>query len=362
MVAVESSPLYNRRYVALGGGTGLFYVLRGAVDLVNSDGIVAIPGTWDDGGSTGQLRTDLGILPPGDPRRCVVALMPTDKAREIALEIFEKRPRKHPIGNLLLAELNRYDPGNFLEAAKELFSLKGAIYPVTLNPTKLIFKDVNGREERGEHQLDERKRIGTPSSRPRITSVGFANRPRTNPRAIEAIKNADKLIISMGSLFGSILPHFRVPGVREAILESKAELFYVMNLMTEAGQTDQFSAADHLRHIVRGIGDPSRLDYIVVSDQRYIRVNGKRLAVGPGLTGVDKHSQLETLVRYEEENQNPVQVNETELLRIAPKAKILKVGARVYEPQNLIRHDHEELTQVIVSPDQVQSEYIKQSQ
>lgn len=323
---------YSYRIATIGGGTGMFNLLRGLVELNTPELITAVPGTWDDGGSSGLLRTELGILPVGDSRRCLVAMMEDDEAREYALELFEKRKGRHAIGNLVLAELEINNPGKGLDAARKLFGVRGEIAPVSNNRLRLIAKDERGKEIFNEHSLDERKNDPNFDPSVRLSSVYFTRRAKTNPKAEQALLEAQKRVISMGSLFGSILPHFSVPGITEAITSADAELFYVLNLMTETGQTDGLKASDHLRLVVQRLRDPQRLDYMIVGTN---------------------HLPIDILNKYKEQQQAPVVIDKERCLEIAPNLKILEVNPAPYrDTDHLVRHDPLQVAMAILDPNQ----------
>lgn len=325
---------YGYKIAALGGGTGLFNLLRGLIRYNRSELITAIPGTWDSGGSSGKLRTELGILPPGDARRCLIALMPDDEQREIALQLFESRLEDgHSIGNLVLAELDKAYQGHIpaLGMARKLFRVKGNIEPVSVNKLTLIAKYAGGKEEYGEHLLDDRHK--NPDFNPDIpvSSVYFSTRAIPNHGAIKALSEAEKTVIAMGSLNGSIRPHFQVPGVSYAINQSDAELFYILNITTEKGQTDSLRrASDHLKYILRGLGERDRLDCMIVNDNN-----------------IDD----EIMQIYEEEGQYKVEIDYEECFKLAPNLKIIASNVANYsKTDHLLRHDPGALAMAILNP------------
>lgn len=331
MAKINNEKLFQKRIVVLGGGTGPFNLLRGLIKVNQNDLITSIPTTWDSGKSSGILRTELGILPPGDPRRHLIALINDDERREIALELFERRVKGHAVGNLLLASLDQAYNGAGLDAARKLLNVQSEILPVSLNQLTLVFKDQRGIETYGEHFLDSRGKDVGFDPKNRISSVYFSKPPRPNPRALAALKNADIVVLSMGSLFGSVVPHLMVPGVADAINESKAKLVYVLNIMTESGQTDHYKASDHIGHIVRGLGNPNRLNYMIANDNNLPK---------------------NVLKIYKNEMQEPIVVDSKKCKKLAPKLKIIKAHVAKYSPINhLLRHDPETLSQLILNLD-----------
>lgn len=331
---------YKQKIVVFGGGTGQFNLLRGLVEQNQPEYITAIPGTWDSGGSSGRLRTELGILPPGDARRCLIALLNDDEQREIAISLFDDRLEKygkpirgHSLGNLIIASLDRSNGGHNkgLDAARKLFGVKSNILPVSLNTLTLVAKDTAGQEIVSEEKIDHRGESDNFNPENKISSIYFDSRPRTNPQVLSALKSADKIIFSMGSFYGSILPHLLIPGVREAILKSGAKLFFIVNIMTELGQTDTLKTVSEYMHVfLRYLGEESRLDYMVVND------NGLPAKV---------------LDIYKKEGQEPVGFDKEECLNIAPKVKILLGNLASYsQNEHLLRHDPDKLAQLILEP------------
>lgn len=329
---------YNQKIVIFGGGTGQFNLLRGLVDLNSPEFITAVPGTWDSGGSSGRLRTELGILPPGDARRCLIALMEDEQQREIALQLFEDRLEGfgqtlegQAVGNLIIAWLEKAYGGQdkALDAARKLFSVKSKISPVTLSKSVLMAKTTGGRELTGEVVIDTRGEQPSFTPNDTISSLFFESPPKVNPEVLEAIKQADKIIFAMGSLYTSIIPHLLVPGVREEILASKAKLYLISNIMTELGQTDNLkTVSGHLKEFIRYLKEGSRLDFIVVNS-----------------------TQLpENIVRiYQNEGQTPIYLDEQECQTVAPNAQVLKGELASYlENEHLLRHDPQKLASIIL--------------
>ncbi len=332
---------YQMRVATLGGGTGMFNVLRGIVGMNQPEFITAIPTTWDNGGSSGRLRTDLGVLPPGDARRCLIALMEDDEQREIALEVFNNRVEGlgktlngHSVGNLMISVLEKSHQGHDkgLDAARKLFGVRSMIAPVSLNQLILTATSQSGTEIVGEDAIDTRWSKPDFNPQDRINSIYFTNKPRANKAALEALQEADLIVLSMGSLFGSILPHLLVPGVTESIMKSRAQLVFILNIMTERGQTDDFiKASDHLKPLLRYLGESSRLNAMVVNDN---------------------HLKPTTLEDYRQEGQVPVEIDDEECLRLAPKLHIIRANLAGHTDNNhLLRHDPQKLAEVLLQLD-----------
>lgn len=329
---------YSQKIVVFGGGTGQFNLLRGLVAQNQPECITAVPGTWDSGGSSGRLRTELGILPPGDARRCLIALMEDDEQREVALQLFEDRLEGmgnlegQAVGNLIIARLEKANAGQMsgMEAASILFGVKSHIRLVSTNKLTLMSKTAGGMELENEEDIDHMWKKEGYSADDRITSIFFESPAKANPAVLDAIREADKIVFSMGSLYGSILPHLLVPGIREAINESKAKVYFIVNVMTERGQTSAFhSASDHVKEFVRYLGNAGKLDFILV--------NTKQLSE-------------EVIEIYQQEGQKPVEINEEECKRLAPQAQILSGSLAEYFPnEHLLRHDADKLAELILA-------------
>ena len=239
-----------QKIVTIGGGTGHFQLLRG---LKNYDcEISAVVSMSDNGGSTGKLMDEYGILPPGDIRQCLIALADNEKGRQLR-EIFNYRFKKgeglngHNLGNLILTALTDLygDVGSFKEACKML-DVEGKVIPVTIDKVKLF-----GKLEGGEI-LEGQTEVSYPSSG-KIENIFHDPKGYICKEAKEAILEADKIVICPGDLYGSILPNFVIDGVREALQESKAKKIYVCNLVTKQGNFN-FKASDFVGEIEKYSG------------------------------------------------------------------------------------------------------------
>ena len=251
------------RIVAIGGGTGLPNVLRGLRPLLFSSGerqqdgtprdqLVAVVATSDDGGSSGRLRAEFNIVPPGDIRNCLAAL--SDNHALIA-DIFQYRfgsgegLNGHAIGNLVLTALADVmnDFPRAVEIAARLVGARGTVLPATRTMVTLLGEMEDGRILSGETSIS--------GARSRIRRVSLIpDRPECLPEVTAAIRNADVIVAGPGSLYTSILPPLLVPDVTAAVLQSKATRIFVANLMTEPGETDDYSALDEVLAIERHLG------------------------------------------------------------------------------------------------------------
>lgn len=268
-VQIPLATLMNIRskIVVIGGGTGVFTVLSGLRNCFKN--LSAVVTMADDGGSTGTLREDFGVLPPGDIRRALIALSKTDN--KILSALFNYRFNEgagfygHSFGNLILTALERIT-GNFEKAIQEasrILSVEGRVIPVTLKQTKLFAELENGAIIKGESNIDVPKHDG----RLRIKKVWLRPAAAINPSAQKALLAADLIIIGPGDLYTSIIPNLLVSGMTSTLRKTKAKIIYFVNLMTKFGETNGFCASDFLKEVERYTGK-SIIDYIVVNSRR----------------------------------------------------------------------------------------------
>lgn len=328
---------YRQKIVTFGGGTGQFHLLTGLRGLNENKLITAVAGTWDSGGSSGRLRTELGVLPPGDIRRCLLALMPNDARRMVAQRLFDDRlqdlvgPLKgHSFGNLLTARLENIFKGQDrgIDAERALFGIEAKVMPVSISTLELIAETSKKNKIVGETNIDRRIMDQNYDKDDKITRIYFDTRADINPSVLEEIGKAGKIILSAGDLFTSVLPHLLVNQVKEAIAKSKAKLIYVLNLLTKPGETDSYKASDFVRILSFYLDTPGRLDYLIVAGNHFDR---------------------EILDVYKGEGQNLVEVDKKEVLKIEPKLKIIKGPiARYMKKEHLLRHDPLKLAAAIL--------------
>lgn len=239
----------NIKIAVIGGGTGSFMLLSALKH--HTSRIAALVNMADDGGSTGQLRDELGVLPPGDVRQCLVALSESPKVRDLFNYRFEDGSVKgHAFGNLFLTALEKMT-GNFAEAvelASEVLNITGVVEPITLTNMKLILDQSDGVEVHGEDAIG---RTTFKSKRPNLRLDPVAE---PSERALEAIRTADMVVIAPGNLYGSLAPALLVGGIGKALAETKAKKVYVCNLVTKPGQTDGFAVHDFADEIERLAG------------------------------------------------------------------------------------------------------------
>ena len=236
------------RIVTIGGGTGQFILLTGLRDLEDVQ-TTAIVSMVDSGGSTGRLRDELGILPPGDILKCILALSPYQNAcRSILLKRFKKdrRLEGHSVGNMLLTMLSRYT-GNFpagVAALAEILDVDGTILPVTIDRATLVAELTDGKRIYGEEAID----LPRGNQRERIKDVFLVPHHHDSisvyPPVLDAIAQADYIFIGPGDMFTSIIPNLIVPGVKEALQNTSAKIYLTINIMTKYGETHNFSGKD----------------------------------------------------------------------------------------------------------------------
>lgn len=328
---------FQQKIVTFGGGTGHFSLLRGLVELNQPELISAIVGTWDSGGSSGKLRTEVGILPPGDIRQCLLALMEDSKQRQVAQKLFDDRlndfsgPLKgHSFGNLIAARLEQIykGPDRGTEAERLLFRIRAKVQPVSLSELSLSAKLVGGDEIEGETNIDLRGESKNYDPKQKITRIYFDTNADPNPEAIGDITAADKIIFSAGDLYTSVLPHLLVNGIKEAIISSKATVILVLNLMTKRGETDCFKASDYLKAFLSYLEDKDSIDYMIVNSN-----------------GLDP----EILRTYKKEGQDVVKLDEENCGKLSPHTKIIKKQLAVYHiREHLFRHDPATLAKTIL--------------
>lgn len=315
--------LYDRRYldqglkiVTLGGVTGLSTLLRGL--KVYSSNLVAVVTVSDDGGSSGKLRQELGILAPGDIRNCLVALADDES---LLKELFNYRFQDgglggHSFGNLFLAALNDL-AGDFEMAVRlssQILAIRGRVLPATLSPVTLCALYQDGTVMRGESAI--------PGVGRAIEKVYLEPEQCEAPREVlEGIRNADAIILGPGSLYTSVIPNLLVNGVAEAIRANPAApKIYICNVMTQPGETDNMGAADHLQELLSHAD--ITVDYAIVNLADPSRLKERYAASG-------------------------AQMVEPQLDRIAA-LRVEGVGANLLSETDMVRHDPDKLARTIV--------------
>lgn len=256
------------RIVVIGGGTGLSVLLRGLKRY--SSNLTAVVTVTDDGGSSGRLRGELGILPPGDIRNCLVALAETENTMD---QVFQHRFQSgslegHNLGNLLLTALTEIK-GDFVQAIQEVSSVlavRGQVLPATLDQVTLAARMAGGEVVHGESSIT--------AARKEVEEVFLVPADcKPLPATVKAIMEADAIILGPGSLYTSLIPNLLVTEIGDAFRKSAATKIFVTNIMTEPGETTDYRASDHLKAVNRHIGD-GYIHYVIVNDRP---IDGERL-------------------------------------------------------------------------------------
>lgn len=307
------------RIVAVGGGTGLSVLLTGLKEYTSN--ITAIVTVADDGGSSGRLRQEFDILPPGDIRNCLVALA---DAPTLMQDLFQFRfdtnseLSGHSFGNLFITVMTRLT-GDFEKAIKEtskVLALRGQVIPSTLNNVVLVAQHKDGSVTFGEDRIPK---TNIPINRVSLEPA----QPQATPDAVKAIEEAQMIILGPGSLYTSIVPNLLIKGLSEAIARSGAIKVYVCNVMAQPGETDGYSACDHIKVLVTH-SHPRVLDYCIINTGEITQ---------------------DVLQRYAQQNS---------YLVINDRKKIENMGYRVIEDdfaivkQGVIRHDPVKLAKIIL--------------
>lgn len=304
------------KVVTIGGGTGLSSLLKGLKEYTSN--ITAIVAVTDDGGSSGRLRDNLGILPPGDIRNCLVALADKETLMEEVLQyrFTSGELAGHNLGNLLLAGLNNAS-GRFDEAVRALskiLAIRGQVLPATLENVALGAELADQSLVYGECNIS--------ASQSKIKRIFLRpEKCQPVPEALAAIQDADLIILGPGSLYTSVIPNLLVEGIPEAIERSSAQKIYICNIMTQPGETQGYTAYDHIKAIFDHVGP--------VVDQ--MMVNNEPI---PG----------RLLKKYREKGAVPVKVD---------TAPIQKLGVKTWtkylvQHNNLVRHQPEKLAQAVM--------------
>lgn len=250
------------RIVAVGGGTGLSMLLRGIKNITNN--VTAVVTVGDDGGSSGRLREEMGVLPPGDIRNCIAALADDE---DLVTKLFQYRFKSgeglegHSFGNLFLTALCSIT-GDMVRAVKEssnVLSIRGRVLPSTLDDMKLVAEMEDGRIIHGESNIPE--------------AHGKIKRLFTDPKhcraladVISAIRDAELIILGPGSLYTSVIPNLLIEEISHEIAKSNAKKIYVCNIMTQPGETDGYSVCDHINAIIKHAGSKKVIDAVLVND------------------------------------------------------------------------------------------------
>lgn len=302
----------------IGGGTGLSVLLRG-LKCVTSN-VTAVVTVADDGGSSGRLRQDLGMIPPGDLRNCLVALADTEPLME---KLFQHRfggkgdLAGHSFGNLFIAAMTEVlgDVEKALKESSKVLAVKGKVLPSSTETVKLFAEMADGSIVEGESQI--------PLANQRIKKV-FLEPADVAPvkSSLDALKDADAIILGPGSLYTSVLPNLLVNGISETIKNSKAIKIYICNVMTQPGETDNYTASMHIKALLDHVGE-GIVDYVIVNSKE-ISTSAQEM--------------------YADQGAFVVKVDEDEIAKLG--VKIIK--ANIINETNLVRHDPVKLSRAIM--------------
>jgi uncharacterized cofD-like protein len=309
------------KIVAIGGGTGLSTLLRGLKKY--SANITAIVTVADDGGSSGRLRRENGVLPPGDIRNCLAALADQEK---LLTELFQYRFRAgngllgHSFGNLFLTAMSDItgDLEQAIAASSKVLAVRGEVLPATLCDVHLWAQLADGRRIEGESSITEAggsiSKIGcTPANPPAL------------PKALQAIREADFIIIGPGSLYTSVIPNLLVPEIASEIAKREVPRIYVCNMMTQPGETQGYTVADHIRAIDSACGQPL---FTAVLAQR-------------------KVPSAKALIRYAQEKSHPVFLDREAVAQLG--RRIVLANVMEEDPETgYVRHNSQQLARVLL--------------
>ncbi len=307
-----------KRVVAIGGGTGLSTILRGLKKL-NID-LTAIVTVADDGGSSGMLREEMQMPPPGDIRNVLVALA---EREPLFMQLFQHRFKNghhlagHSLGNLIIAAMQEIT-GDFVTAVQTLsrvFRVRGRVLPAANHSIGLVAEMTDGTVVKGESNI--------PKARKRIARLSLSpEKIEALPEAVEAVKQADLIVVGPGSLYTSILPNLLVPGIREGLLDSKAKMVYICNVMTQPGETDGYTAEDHVQAIYDHVGH-SLFDVVVVNRGEIPQ---------------------DVLKQYALEDAFPVQYQSGSLDKLTGRV----IEDQLFMINNYLRHDADKVAQIVL--------------
>ena len=314
------------KIVAIGGGTGLSMLLKGIKKLTNN--ITAIVTVGDDGGSSGRLREQMGVLPPGDIRNCIAALADDD---DIVTKLFQYRFKTgeglegHSFGNLFITAMTAIC-GDMISAIKEsskVLLIRGRVLPATCDDMKLYAKMEDDSIVKGESNI--------PEAGKRIMRLGCEPADcKAIPEALEAIHNADLIIMGPGSLYTSVISNFLVKDITRAVWNAKAKKIYVCNVMTQVGETDNYSVSDH----VKTIFDHTHLDDIDDSKKNIIDA-----------VLVNNFIPRNLAEKYEQAGSLPVEIDITELRRMG--VEVVQKNLLEDSKEGLVRHSYSKVAKAI---------------
>ncbi len=311
--------------VAIGGGTGLSIILRGLKEI--STEITAIVTVADDGGGSGVLREDLGMLPPGDVRNCILALA---NKEPIIQDLFqyrfeEGRLKGQNFGNLMIAAMVGISDSfeSAIRKISDIFAITGEVYPVSEDDIVLYAKLDDGATVVGESNIPlEVLKRGSEIEKIWIEPSDAS----TSDIILKRIEEADVIVLGPGSLYTSIIPNLLVPDVTKAINKSEASVFYISNIMTQPGETDTLTAGEHLDLLFKHT-DLTHVDFMIVNSGEI---------------------STDSIRRYEKEEATPVRYESTDEVHLLSHNVTLIEGNFVDIKKGYIRHDAPDIAEVIL--------------
>jgi uncharacterized cofD-like protein len=287
------------KIVVIGGGTGVSTVVG---ELKKVAEVTAVISMMDSGGSSGRLRDEQGILPPGDILKCMAEMLPNDERGRKWRDLLHYRFRKgnglkgHSLGNLVLSASYDWEgnPAYGIEALGWLLRIEGRVLPVTLNDVDLIARLSDGSHLVGETNIDLRKE----NLNAKIEYIELSRRAQLYQAVREAILQADKIVIGPGSLFTSILPNFLVEGLAETLKEARACKIYICNLVTDPAETDGYKASDFIRKITEYLVEGEQLDYFIANNGPISDIAQRMYEKEQKLPVIFDEERCRTLVRH----------------------------------------------------------------
>lgn len=327
--------MQRKRIVTIGGGTGSYTMLRGLKKYPLD--IAAIVSMADDGGSTGVLRDELGVLPPGDVRQCLVALSDSpEMLRNLMKYRFEDGGLKgHNFGNLFLSALEKINKSfsKGVEQAIKILDVKGEVIPVSDESMRLFIQLKNGKVLAGENNLDHNEEIREIG----LQKVFLKPRVRAHEKAIKRIKSADVIVIGPGDLYGSILPIFLVKEIADEIRKSRAKIIFNCNLTNKKGQSDNFTIDDYVKVLEQYIGK-NKIDFVTFNNNNIPALLVKKYEKREGKGSV--------IVFKKEQKQGDYRIVMADLLRREEIKE--KLGDMISGTRSFIRHDSDKLAKVLM--------------
>ena len=310
-----------KRIVTIGGGSGQFVLLRALKDVRDFD-LTSIVSMSDSGGSTGRLRDEYGVLPPGDILKCLIALSPYNDARHILQSRFSgnNKLKDHNAGNLLLVFLSQYLGGNFpeaIEAMGKILNIRGRVLPVTTDKATLVAELADGEFVYSESAIDIV--LGQRRAIQRTFLVPHGGKLEVYPKVIKSIEKADYILLGPGDFYTSIVPNFLVPGVMKAIIKSKAKIIFILNLMTKYGETNGYKAGDFVIKLEEYLG--KKIDCTLANS---------------------KLPTKNVLLKYKKEKATPVVINIKDNWE---KRKL--IATDLISESKIIRHDSGKLKKIL---------------